>query len=267
MKGIRTIFAAAIGVAALLLTAAPAQATPVHATPWHSTVCSGGVIASGTYANLTITGSCSIPDGAHVTVLGHVTLATNSQLNAITASTVSINGSIWVEPGAKLGLGCSQALTLPPYPGAPPICPNGVSNDHVNGGIYANQPLTLLLDGLTVRGSVISVGGGVRATGTNPGCEQQPGALNFAIKDNVIYGSTLLSAWQGCWIGFIRNVQHGTASLVANRTDSSDSTEIVTNTIHGSLICIANSPAPQVGDSGGAPNAVSGRMLGQCSTL
>lgn len=266
MKALRTIFAAAFGVAALLLTAAPAQATPVHASPWQS-VCSGGTIASGTYTNLTITGACSIPDYANVTIQGLLTLAGNSQLNAITASTVSINGNVWVEPGAKLGLGCSDALTHPPFPGAPPICPNGVSNDHVNGGIYANQPLTLLLDGLTIRGSVISLGGGVQATGTNPGCEQQRGALNFAVKDNVIYGQTLVTGWQGCWIGFVRNVQHGTVSFVANRTDSSDSTEIVTNTIDGSLVCIANSPAPQIGDSGGAPNTVSGHKFAQCSTL
>jgi hypothetical protein len=39
----------------------------------------------------------------------------------------------------------------------------------------------------------------------------------------------------------------------------------VTNTIHGSLNCQGNSPAPQVGDSEGGPNQVTGQKTGQCA--
>ena len=44
-----------------------------------------------------------------------------------------------------------------------------------------------------------------------------------------------------------------------------DGNEYVTNTIHGSLICSGNSPAPQQGDSEGLLNIVTGRKGGQCS--
>ena len=45
-----------------------------------------------------------------------------------------------------------------------------------------------------------------------------------------------------------------------------DGNEYVTNTIHGSLMR-GNSPAPQVGDSEGSPNVVTGRETGQCAGL
>jgi len=39
------------------------------------------------------------------------------------------------------------------------------------------------------------------------------------------------------------------------------------NTIHGSLMCSGNSPQPQVGDSEGSPNDVTGRKFGQCTKV
>jgi len=41
----------------------------------------------------------------------------------------------------------------------------------------------------------------------------------------------------------------------------------VTNTIHGSLSCFGNSPAPQVGDSEGDLNHVTGAKKGQCASV
>jgi hypothetical protein len=41
--------------------------------------------------------------------------------------------------------------------------------------------------------------------------------------------------------------------------------EYVTNTIHGSLNCHGNSPAPQIGDSEGGLNHVTGAKTGQCA--
>jgi len=46
-----------------------------------------------------------------------------------------------------------------------------------------------------------------------------------------------------------------------------DGNEYVTNVIHGSLMCWDNSPAPQVGDSEGLPNDVTGAKTGQCSSV
>jgi hypothetical protein len=46
-----------------------------------------------------------------------------------------------------------------------------------------------------------------------------------------------------------------------------DGNEVVTNTIHGNLNCEGNDPAPQVGDSEGSPNHVTGVKTGQCVGL
>jgi len=54
--------------------------------------------------------------------------------------------------------------------------------------------------------------------------------------------SVLIAGWQGCWFGYIRSHQQGTAVLIANHTASFDSTEIVTNQIRGSLALTPTRP-------------------------
>jgi hypothetical protein len=52
-----------------------------------------------------------------------------------------------------------------------------------------------------------------------------------------------------------------------NVLEDPDANEYVTNTIHGTLRCEGNSPKPQIGDSGGSPNQVTGPKTGQCEGL
>jgi hypothetical protein len=87
------------------------------------------------------------------------------------------------------------------------------------------------------------------------------------IEDSSIHGSVTISGYNGFWMGFIRNDVHGSVSLNDNVLVDTDGNEYVTNTIHGSLNCSGNSPAPQVGDSEGEPNVVTGAMTGQCVGL
>jgi hypothetical protein len=70
-----------------------------------------------------------------------------------------------------------------------------------------------------------------------------------------------------CWLGFIRNTVGQSVYYSDNVTADPDGNEFVTNTIAGNLACYRNSPAPQVGDSGGNPNTVGGRATGQCAGL
>jgi hypothetical protein len=44
-----------------------------------------------------------------------------------------------------------------------------------------------------------------------------------------------------------------------------DGNEYVSHAIHGGLNCAGNTPAPQVGDSEGTPNVVTGQKTGQCA--
>ena len=87
------------------------------------------------------------------------------------------------------------------------------------------------------------------------------------IEDNVIRGGATVDGYTGFWLGFIRNEARGTVNLSHNVMGDPDANEFVTNTIRGSLVCHGNSPAPQVGDSEGLPNVVTGHKVDQCAGL
>ncbi len=242
--------------------------------------CSGGTaavpqdIVAGTYGRVTVSGVCRF--NGDVTINGGLVVAAGGVLNShasgvpfMTAHVV-INGDVQVQNGAVLGLGNY---------GPPGIKTNTV----VNGNIVADRPLDLYLSGITVHGSVVSNGGG-------PGTSQ---FLNFPTKDDTIDGNLIMNGWQGGWIGAIRDTVGGNV-LVSNNASvvhetpvgcddmdpnpanhctgfapgpDTDSTEVVTNTITGNLICVGNTPAAQVGDSGGLPNVVGGHAFGECAKL
>ena len=237
--------------------AATAASDPTVGPP----ICSGGPVTpiTGTFGNLVITGNRYVPSGRTLTTWGTLTVAPGACLDAFTMGTVHVGSSLVVSRNAILALGCTLASTFPPTP-----C-TGTTNDTVGGNIYADHPLTMYLDGDTIGGNITSIGGG-------PGPTFNP-YINFPIKDNVIYGSVNVSGWQGAWFGFIRNITHG--SVTVNRTvgvtigdlGTLDSTEIATNVIGGDLICSGNSPAAQIGDSGGTLNVVGGRKIGECAAL
>jgi hypothetical protein len=211
------------------------------------TICSGGTIAAGTYSSLTVTGTCWFGDG-EIDVRGNIVVTAGAALNdhaAAMNTTVHVGGSVLVGKGAVIGLGDYD----PTHNAAV-----------VDGSVLANQPASLYLGGMTVGGSLISIGGG------DPG-------RNFPIKDDTIGGNLIMFGWSGLWFGIIRDHVGGSVFLVGNHASDpttdpgSDSSEVVTNVIGGSLVCAANVPAAQFGDSGGTPNTVGGLKLGQCAGL
>jgi hypothetical protein len=211
-----------------------------------------GTAVSGSYSNLTITGNAYVDNGATLTVSGNLTIAPGGCLDAFSLGTVNVGGNLFVGQGAILGLGCTPGSI-----GPGPPCNGQTTNDTVGGSIVADQALTMYLDGDTINGSVISNGGG-------PGLDGQ--FLNFPVKDNTIGGNLIMQGWQGGWIGALRNNVGGNVIFSDNASvQDPDSSEVVTNTISGNLICFGNSPAVQVGDSGGSPNTVGGHKLGQCA--
>jgi hypothetical protein len=284
MKTFRLLLALSTVAASAVAVAGPvAAATPAAVARSRPAV---PCVVFGAFRHgLTITSSCTVPKGRQLAVRGSLTLASGAQLkisdaatvsvrgrvvlgnrsrvNAITASTVSIRGNVLLSRDSTLALGCSAALMQPPLK----IC-TGLSHDVVRGNILAWTARSLLIDGVTIRGNVISVGGGHPVTGPGAAtCVESPNALNFVFKDNVVTGEVVVTGWQGCWIGFIRNVQHGNMIVAGNRSADPDSTEVVTNTIWGNLACFANTPAAQIGDSHGMKNRVFGVKLGECAAL
>jgi len=236
--------------------AATAVSDPIVGPP----ICPGAESpVVGTYGNLVITGNRYVPSGRTLNVIGSLSIAPGACLDAFTMGTVHVGGGVVVNQGAILALGCTLASTFPPTP-----C-TGTTNDTVGANIFADRPMTMYLDGDTIRGDVTSIGGG-------PGPTFDP-YVNFPIKDNVIYGNVLVEGWQGAWFGFIRNWTRGYVALKNNvgvtigDLGTLDSTEVATNTILGNLICAGNSPAAQFGDSGGTTNLVGGQKFGECASL
>jgi hypothetical protein len=150
----------------------------------------------------------------------------------------------------------------------------------VDGNINANQPLDVELGFVTIHGNVVSNGGG-------PGTDA---FMNFPLKNNTIDGNLIIHGWQGGWLGLLRNNVGGNIDLsnvasVVHQTPvpcgdpggavctgfaaggDPDSTEVTDNVVGGNLICHNNSPAAQVGDSGGGPNTVSGNKIDECAGL
>ncbi len=250
-----------LGLSAALLMfgvwAAAAAADPTVGP----TICPGTETAiSGHYHNLRIYGNRYVASGTTLKVRGDLTIARGSCLDAFTLGTVRVGRNLRVDRGAILALGCTPGSN-----GPVPPCNTTTTDDTVGGSIFANHALTMYLDGDTIWGSLVSIGGG-------PGPVLNP-YVNFPIKDNVIHGNVFVFGWQGAWFGFIRNVAYRNVVLIRNvgvttgENGTPDSTEVVTNTISGNLVCLGNQPPAQVGDSGGTPNTVGGRKIGQCADL
>jgi hypothetical protein len=83
-------------------------------------------------------------------------------------------------------------------------------------------------------------------------------------ENNSVGGSLAIAGLQTCWLGALRNVVHGTGLDIKNTFADPDANEVLSNTVEGSMVCLANSPQVLYGDSGGVPNQVRGFAFGEC---
>ena len=158
---------------------------------------------------------------------------------------IRIQAGLWIGSGATFVLGSEES---------------GWTTGTIGGGVHATDPASVQIHFATINGG-IDIHGGSGPFGP-------PFDVTWnAIEDNVIHGGVVIDGYDGFWFGFIRNHVDGTVKLRNNVLEDTDGNEYVTNTIHGSLQCSGNSPAPQVGDSEGLPNVVTGRKSGQCTTV
>jgi hypothetical protein len=153
-----------------------------------------------------------------------------------TNANIDVRGGVSVGAGATFVLGSEE----------------GTGGGTIRGGVRANAPGSLQLH-------FANVYGGVRMLGGN--------GFFSTVEDNNIHGGAKIDGYSGFWLGFIRNTVRGSVKLNNNQMDDPDANEFVTNVIHGNLVCHNNSPAPQVGDSEGLPNVVSGQKVDQCAGL
>lgn len=247
----------AAGAAGLVLPLLPAAASAASG----KATCTGGSIAAGTYRSLTVTGSCSVDAGA-VTVTKSVTVARGAALlAAFGGSDFTVRGNLTVKSHAILVLGCEQEA-FPCFND-----PNASTSDRVGGNLTATGALMVLVHHNTIAGNVTQSGGGGGVNcSTFPLGASGPPAYS-AYEDNAIGRNASVTGLRTCWLGFIRNSVARNVNFSNNRTFDPDGNEVVTNTIRRNLNCHANSPAAQLGDSGGSLNTVGGKATGQCKAL
>jgi hypothetical protein len=155
---------------------------------------------------------------------------------------VTIRGGLFVSPGATFVLGSEE---------------NPGDNGTISGGVHATHAASVQIHFMTINGGVDIHGGSGPFGG--------PFDITWnTIEDSHINGGATIDGYDGFWMGFIRNHVNGAVNLNNNVLEDPDGNEYVTNVIHGSLNCAGNSPAPQIGDSGGQPNQVTGQKTGQC---
>ena len=161
------------------------------------------------------------------------------------AGPVTIRGGLFVEQGATLVLGSED---------------QPVHTATISGGVHGTNAASVQIHFSTIDGG-IDVHGGSGPFGG-------PFDITWnTIEDSHINGRVLIEGYNGFWMGFIRNEVNGSVSLNHNVLVDPDGNEYVSNTMHGSLYCVGNSPDPQLGDSEGAKNHVTGTKNGQCADL
>ena len=252
------IVAVVAGTGALMLLAGPAFAGTPHRD--RSLTCTGGTIASGSYSEITVTGPCSIPAGAVVTVTGNITVAQGAVLDAQSApSTITVHHNVTAWSGALLGLGCQPAS----YVGnsAHP-CTTGDVNGHstitVNGDVTTLGAATVLLNGITVRGNVTALGGG--------------SDIPWSIKNNTVTRSITVAGQTTNWLGVMFNKVGGSVVLLGIAVTDTDpgghGAFVVQNHIGHDLVCFGVTPTVTGGFSPAEPhNVVGHRAFGQCAAL
>ncbi len=261
----------------LVLSAGLAAAAPHH-WGWgpRSYTCTGGevnfadpplstyapAIRSGTYASLTIAGVCQPAPDAVITVLGNINVAAGAVFDAQGyPSRITVRGNVTAAAGSLLGLGClpnpsghmtghacgtslaGQTLSN--------VDPTAASDITVNGNVVATDANTVWLNGITVGGNVVLIGGGQQAG--NP----------WPIKTNTIGGNLVVIGATPEWLGVVVNNIGGNVILYHVTIAPGETIDVANNTIGWNLFCFGLAPAV----SGGYTfevNAVGGWDIGQC---
>ena len=143
----------------------------------------------------------------------------------------------------------------------------------VGGSVIATAPVWVVISDSSIVGDIRETGGGGGAF-SGPGAGCTPTGIFAAFmspvfsdyEDSTIGGNLSVSGLSSCWLGSFRDKVGGSVSFVHNTMADPDAMEVLTNRIQGNLICSANSPGNQYGDSMGMPNVVGGFAVGQCGS-
>ena len=241
---------------ALALSTGPAIAASAPSPTAYT--CAGGEIPSGTYASVTVTGMCSVPAGAVISVVGNVNVAAGAMLDAQSApSTITVGHNVTGAAGSLVGLGCQPPSFTGNSAHECAVEPDGHSTITVNGNITVTDAAATLLNGVTVKGNVTLSGGG--------------SAIPWSIKNNTIGRNLTVSGQTTEWLGVLFNKIGGNATLtdiaVIDEHPGAPGVYIVRNTVGRNLTCMGLTPGVSGGFVPGSVNVVGHKALGQCAAL
>jgi hypothetical protein len=245
-------------------------------------VCAGtgenpGVLVGHHAGNVLVHGVCAVPAGP-AEVHGTLTLGENSALIAAFGandSSLTVDGSIRVEPGATMLLGCDPQ-SFPCIDDPNQAEPTLSSAPKVGGNITSLSPLGVVVHNATIRGSVTETGGGGGVS-----CEPRGIFAAFmspvysAYEDSTVGGGISIFDLHSCWLGVTRTSIGKSLWVVDNHLADPDAIEILSNHIADDLGCfrntqnVWNSAEASFGQPGlwprtPFPNTVLGARLGQC---
>ena len=244
------VLAAALACALAMTGAADASLTRHGAV----TCGNGHTLRSGSYRSVRVTGLCMLGNRAYVVVRQNMVVGHHGAFNAITHGHITVRGDLRVRSGGIAAIGC-----------APSAGCDVTTNDRINGNVIARGARSMIFHATKVLGNFVEMGGGGGVNCNNDPVTQGPDYTTY--EDGRIGGNFVIQYVRSCWFGIFRTNVGGSVIIKHNRWADPDADEVQTNIIHGNLICRDNNPAPQQGDSGGNPNQVFGRKVGQCRSL
>ena len=241
-----------------MLGSGPAMAAGSNTRSAMPYTCTGGEIPSGNYASITVTGPCSVPAGAVISVVGNVNVAAGAMFDAQSApATITIGHNVTGAAGSLVGLGCQP----PSYTGNSghecAVQPEGHSTITVKGNVTVTDAAATLLNGITVDGNVTLTGGG--------------SDIPWSIKNDTIHGNLTVSGQTTEWLGVLFNRVDKNVTLT-NITlhdvhPGAPGVYIVRNTIGRNLNCSGLMPGVSGGFVPGSINVVGRNANGQCASL
>ncbi len=245
------------------------------------TTCSGtpqapGLLAGTYHSTVVVTGVCFV-NGGPTTVFGDLVIAPGAGVNASFAlndqpgghgtTSLTVKGNVVVQKGGLLVMGCEPEFS--PCSDDPAQANGGTltGQNHVSGSLLVWQALGAIVHASTISRDVTQLGGGGGVSCAPPfpglfGAFQSPPFTDY--EDNSVAGNVTVAGLQTCWLGMLRNDVRGSLVAFKNTMADPDAGEIVQNTVRRDIVCVADSPAVQFGDSGASPNVVSGHAIGQC---
>jgi hypothetical protein len=270
-RGLRGLLATGVALLSMSVVAPNALAArPYRCT---GTAEAPGILSGQYRSGVFVEGVCKVNSGPAV-VRGRLVITEGSTLLAAygqDGSRLTVHGWVRVLKGGTLLLGCEPehfACLDDPDPEDPTLSSSG----RIFGNLRAIEALGVVVHNSRISGRVRQIGGGGGESCEPTGAFAEFGSPVYSdYEDTTIRGNISVSGLESCWLGLIRLHVSGNMRVKENQLADPDAIEILSNVIHGNLVCVGNSQVWNSADlteelfpRAPEPNTVFGRRRGQC---